>query len=143
MPTLTPLSIPIPIFTHLSIGGSRGRARCTPPSPPPPPPTSRILSFLYTFSPKSTCIEGRHPPLPNGLMPPTGNPESATDKNHFWLIWFINQRAFYNHCVCHRHHWHHPCCLFTSPPGAGLDIETLYLPYICKYVPQICTSNIE
>ena len=67
----------------------------------------------------------------------------------FWLIWFINQRALYNHalsmviigiilhqCWCQHH------CLCTPPPGTWLDIETSYLVYICTYVPHICTSNI-
>ena len=36
-----------------------------------------ILSFLHTFSPKSTHVGGPHPP--NGYMPPPmGNPGSAT-----------------------------------------------------------------
>ena len=65
----------------------------------------------------------------------------------FWLIWFINQRALYNHAlsiiiigvVLHQHHHCHLC---TPPPGPWLDIETSYLVHICTYVPHICTSNI-
>ena len=67
----------------------------------------------------------------------------------FWLIWFINQRALYNYalsivvigvvlCQC----WHQHCCPCTPSPDTWLDIETLYLVYICTYVPHICTSNI-
>ena len=53
----------------------------------------------------------------------------------FWLIWFINQRALYNHAlsvaiVLHRHR--HLC---TPPPGTWLDIETSYLVHICTCVP--------
>ena len=65
----------------------------------------------------------------------------------FWLIWFINQRALYNHALSIIHHrhwhqcWHHHLCTF--PPGTGLDKETSYLVYICTYVPHICTSNIK
>ena len=33
-----------------------------------PPPMGPILSFLHTFSPKSACIGGPHPP--NGCTPP-------------------------------------------------------------------------
>ena len=70
----------------------------------------------------------------------------------FWLIWFINQRALYNHAlsivvgigiivigivivgvVC------------AHPTATGLDIETLYLVYICTYIPtyahQICSDS--
>ena len=41
----------------------------------------------------------------------------------FWLIWFINQRALYNHAlfVLHRRRWHHLCTpLITS----GFNRET-------------------
>ena len=65
----------------------------------------------------------------------------------FWFIWFINQRALYNHAlpigvigvILHQHWCHHLC---TPPPGTWLDIEASYLVYLCTYVPHICTSNI-
>ena len=68
----------------------------------------------------------------------------------FWLIWFINQRALYNHALSvmrHRHHWcwrhHHRCWHLCTPLLAtGLDIQTSYLVHICTYAPHICTSNI-
>ena len=58
----------------------------------------------------------------------------------FWLIWFINQRALYNHAlsvvvigvsivvvivIC------------AHPPGTWLDIETSYLVHTCTCVPPI------
>ena len=46
------------------IGGSRGHAWHT------HPPWDPIISFSHTFSVKSTCIAGPHPP--NGSMPPMG-----------------------------------------------------------------------
>ena len=67
----------------------------------------------------------------------------------FWLIWFINQRALYNHAlsvivigvILHRHqHQHHLLC--TPPPGTWLDIEASYLVPICTYIPHICSPNI-
>ena len=66
----------------------------------------------------------------------------------FWHIWFINQRALYNHALSvvigiiigvHRWHHHHLC---KPPPGTGLDRETSYLEYTCTYAPHVCTSNI-
>ena len=67
----------------------------------------------------------------------------------FWLIWFINQRALYNHAlsviiigVVLCWHWHHHWHLCTPLPGTWLDIETSYLVHICTYVLHICTSNI-
>ena len=67
----------------------------------------------------------------------------------FWLTWFINQRALYNHALSHHHHWHHPMLASVSvsssghtSPGTWLDIETSYLVHICTYVPHICTPNI-
>ena len=59
----------------------------------------------------------------------------------FWLIWFINQRALYNHTLSIMHRrWH--CHLCTTPPGTGLDIEALYFVYICTYTLHVCTSDI-
>ena len=57
----------------VTIDGSRGAG------PRHPPPTIRdpILSFLHTFSPKSTHVRGWCPP-PNGSATPTGNPGFAT-----------------------------------------------------------------
>ena len=54
----------------------------------------------------------------------------------FWLIWFINQRASYNHelSIVH-HHCHSHFHLCTPPFGTRLDIETSYLVYICMYAP--------
>ena len=52
------------------LGGVPGQAY------PPPPPQNPILSFLHTFSAKSTCIGGPCPP--NGSMSPIGNPGSVT-----------------------------------------------------------------
>ena len=56
---------------------------------------------------------------------------------NFWLIWFINQRALYNHALsvvrprwrCRRLHrrWHHLCTPFLA---TGSNIETSYLIYI-------------
>ena len=43
------------------------------------PQQNPILSFLHMFSPKSTHIRGRHPPMARRPPPPpTGNPGSAT-----------------------------------------------------------------
>ena len=47
---------------YIYIGGSRGRAGCT------PPPWDPILLFLHTFSLKSAHVGGPSPP--NGCMPP-------------------------------------------------------------------------
>ena len=63
------------------------------------------------------------------------------------LIWFINQRALYNHelSVMRHRRWHwcwQHWCLCTPPPGTGLDKETSYLVYMCTYIPHICTLNI-
>ena len=51
------------IFIITGIGGSRGGV------PGARPLWDQILSFLHTFLPKSTHVEGRHPP-PNGSTPP-------------------------------------------------------------------------
>ena len=67
----------------------------------------------------------------------------------FWLIWFFNQRAFFNHAlsivglgigiILHCR------CLCTPPPGTGLDIETSYLVYMCTYVPHVprCSRKLN
>ena len=66
-------------------------------------------------------------------------------KLNYWLIWFINQRALYNHELSVMRH---PASLASAsasvhtPLGTGLDIETSYLVHICTYAPHICTSNI-
>ena len=60
-------------YRRKGIGGSRGRVWHT-----PLPLWDPILSFLRTFSPKSPCIRGPHPP--NATMPPMGNPRSATER---------------------------------------------------------------
>ena len=41
-----------------------------PAPPPPPPPQDQFLSFSHTFSPKSVCVGGWHPPT--GQRPPNG-----------------------------------------------------------------------
>ena len=65
---------------------------------------------------------------------------------YYWLIWFINQRALYNHALsivrrpaCHHWHRHH---LYTPLVATDLNIQILYLVHMCTYVPDICTSNI-
>ena len=72
----------------------------------------------------------------------------VTHACNFWLIWFINQRASYNHalcvgilCQCWCQHWHW-YCLCIPLLATGLNIKTSYLVHICTYVPHICTSNI-
>ena len=70
-------------------------------------------------------------------------------KQCFWLIWFINQRALYNHAlsiivigvILHQHWcWHH--CLYTPPPGTWLDIETSYLVHMSPiYAHQIFNDS--
>ena len=47
----------------------------------------------------------------------------------FWLIWFINQRALYNHAlsIVLLRGWHRLC---TPPLATGLNIETSYLVQI-------------
>ena len=63
----------------------------------------------------------------------------------FWLIWFISQRALYNHASCVvvlRRRWHQ-CWHLTPPLATGLNIEALYLVYLCIYVPhQIFSSDL-
>ena len=83
------------------------------------------------------------------MTTPQNETPNCLYKKAFWLIWFINQRALYNHAlsIMHCHCWHHPALASASlsvhtSPGTWLDIETSYLVHICTYVPHICTSNI-
>ena len=59
----------------------------------------------------------------------------------FWLIWFINQRALYNHALSVVH-WCHQWCLCTPPLATGFTTETSYLLHICTYVPPIHAHQI-
>ena len=63
-------------LTSKAIGRSGGgaAARAT-------PQQDQFLLFLHTFSLKSVCVGGWHPPPPMGRRPPppTGNPGSATE----------------------------------------------------------------
>ena len=56
-----------------SIGRSRGGTASAPPQ------QDQFLSFSHTFSSKSVCFRGWHPPQWVGA-PPTGNPGSATEQ---------------------------------------------------------------
>ena len=54
----------------------------------------------------------------------------------FWLIWFINQRALYNHALSVvRRHWHHRLC--TPPSGTWLDIKQLHIWYTYAHMSPI------
>ena len=64
----------------------------------------------------------------------------------YWFVWFINQRAFYNHafpsCFILRGRTVF-CRLCTPLLATGLNIETSYLVQMCTYAPHKCTSNIQ
>ena len=73
--------VPLEKMSHMiqpevSIDGSRGRARRTPPL------RVQILSFRHTKFSKCNCLGSRRPPL-RGRRTPTGNPGSATGKYHY------------------------------------------------------------
>ena len=55
----------------MSLADPGGHRQCVPPQQDP------ILSFSHMFSPKSTHVRGRHPPMAR-CPPPKGNPGSAT-----------------------------------------------------------------
>ena len=81
---------------HQFIGGSRGCARCT------PPPMGPILSFLHTFSPKSACFGGPHPP--NGCTPPPHGKSwiCHCSSLHFLAHLVYQPKSLIQSCFVHR-----------------------------------------
>ena len=68
----------------------------------------------------------------------------------FWLIWFFNQRAKYNHAlsIVHRRHWHqcwhhwHWCHLCTPLLAKGLKKQTSYLVLVYTLMTLIYAHQI-